>query len=108
VGTAGLFLSQGSRKAPFASRGVLCKTPSPVEVSGCLAGILGESRDSGRRLGLDALAVLDGVKEELLGIIVTWSSDSRSGLIMGDFVSGFVLRHEGRGAGKMDPPRGVT
>ena len=30
--------------------------------------------------------------------------DSRSGLIMGDFVSGRISRHEGPGAAKIDPP----
>src|SRR5712692_10409180 len=32
--------------------------------------------------------------------------DSRSGLILGDFVSSRISRHEGRGAGKIDPPGG--
>ncbi len=34
------------------------------------------------------------------------ASDSRSGLIMGDFVSGRVSDHEGRGAGKSTTPGG--
>jgi hypothetical protein len=34
---------------------------------------------------LDALAVLRGVKKDLLGTLGTGASDSRSGLIMSDF-----------------------
>jgi len=30
--------------------------------------------------------------------------DSKTGLKTGDFVSGFALRHEERGAAKIDPP----
>jgi hypothetical protein len=41
----------------LASRGVLCKTPPPAQVSRYLAGIPGESWDSGLGLGLDALAI---------------------------------------------------
>ena len=40
--------------------------PPSVEVSRCLVMIMGESRDSGLGLGLDALAVLCGVKKGLL------------------------------------------
>ena len=40
--------------------------PLSVEVSRCLAGFLGESWGSGLGLGLDALAVLRSVKNDLL------------------------------------------
>jgi hypothetical protein len=43
--------------------------PPPAEVSRCQALIPGESRDSGLSPGLDALAVLRGVKKDLLGIL---------------------------------------
>jgi len=38
----------------------------------------------------------------------TERSDSRSGLIMGDFASGRSSGHEGWGGGKRGPPGGVT
>ena len=79
--------------------------PPFAEVSRCLAMIMGESRDSGLDLGLDALAVLRGVKKGLPCILGTEATDPRSGLIMGDF-SPVLFRYEGRGAGKNRPPGG--
>ena len=80
--------------------------PPFAEVSRCLAMIMGESRDSGLDLGLDALAVLRGVKKGRSGQNRSGAPDSRTGLIIGDFMYGFVSRHEGRGAGKTDPSGG--
>ena len=40
-------------KTTLASRGVLCKTPSPQVAISCLAGFLGEMIDSGCNTGLD-------------------------------------------------------
>jgi hypothetical protein len=74
-----------------------------------VAVILGESWDSGLGLGLDAganLAVLSPGQEGSPGQSRGGAPDSRSGLIMGDFAAGRILDHEGRGAGKLDPPWG--
>ncbi len=65
------------------------RPPGSGEVICCLAWILGESRDSGVRLGLDARAD-DGISSGASRTVSGKSRDplpfSRSGLIMGDFV----------------------
>jgi hypothetical protein len=91
------------------TRGSVAKTPYFPETISCLAGIPGESWDSGRGLGLDArsnLAVLSPCQEGSHGLFGDRGPDSRSGLIIGDFTSGRVSGHEGWGAGKTDPPPG--
>jgi len=65
--------------------------------------ILGESQDSRLNPGLDhkaKLAILSAKSERFQGESLEGVLESRSGLIMGDFVSGRISRHEGRGAGK--------
>ena len=65
------------------------RPPRSGEVICCLAWFLGESRDSGFRLGLDAGAV-NGISSGASRTVGGRSRDplpfSRSGLIMGDFL----------------------
>ncbi len=76
------------------------RPPSP-EVICCLAGFLGESRDSGLGLGLDAMAdnvISSGASRTIRGKSMDPLPFSRSGLITGDFQrhrvpQGPVLRH---------------
>jgi hypothetical protein len=72
----------------LASRGRVAKAPYPGEVIFCLAWILGESRDSGLRLGLDAkakLAIISAKPERFSGKSLDGVPGSRSGPIIGDF-----------------------
>ena len=65
--------------------------------------ILGESHDSGYNPGLDALAITS--RQEGFAMHFGYEApDSKTGLIMGDFLFGRILDHEGRGAGKKEPP----
>jgi len=69
---------------------MFCAIPPPLsdERTCCLAGFLGESRDSGRGTGLDArakVAVLSPCYERSLGQCRVGVPDSISGLIMGEF-----------------------
>src|SRR5207249_10041904 len=72
--------------------------------------IPGESRDSRLVPGLNAranLAVLSPCQEGMpRGQNGGGAPDSRTGLIIGDFMCGFVSRHEGRGAEKRTPSGG--
>ena len=64
------------------------RPPGSGEVICCLAGFLGESRDSGLRLGLDAWAdngISSGASRTVRGKSRDPLPFSRSGLIMGDF-----------------------
>ena len=64
------------------------RPPRSGEVICCLAGFLGESHDSGFRLGLDARAdngVSSGASRTVSGKSSTPLPFSRSGLIIGDF-----------------------
>src|SRR5438309_6634663 len=64
------------------------RPPGSGEVICCLAGFLGESRDSGLRLGLDAWAdngISSGASRTIRGKSRDPLPFSRSGLIMGDF-----------------------
>src|SRR2546425_11308033 len=74
------------------------RPPRSGEVICCPAWILGESRDSGFRLGLDARAdnrISSGASRTIRGKSRDPLPFSRSGLIMGDFVTQ-VLRRIGR------------
>ena len=67
----------------------LANTPFFVEVTRCLALILGESLYSQRTPGLDRkpkLAILSAKPERFSGESLEGVLESRSGLIMGDFV----------------------
>jgi len=92
------------RLASLASRGVLCKTP-PFQRGFSLTG-----RVSGRvsrfwaRSGLGCPSGFMRRQEGFAMQLSDRAPDSRSGLIMGDFVSGRISRHEGPGAAKIDPP----
>src|SRR5438132_14314433 len=84
------------------------RPPRSGEVICCLAGFLGESRDSGLKLGLDARAdngISSGASRTVRGKSRDPLPFSRSGLKMGDFLSR-VSGHEGRGAGKSTTPGG--
>jgi hypothetical protein len=86
----------------------LANTPFFLEATRCLAGILGESQDSRLNPGLDRkakLAIISAKPERFEGESLEGVLESRSGLIMGDFVSGRISRHEGRGAGKSTTPK---
>ena len=64
------------------------RPPRSGEVICCLAGIMGKSRDSGFRLGLDARAdngISSGASRTVGGKSGDPLSFSRSGLILGDF-----------------------
>ncbi len=83
----GDFVNQSAPNHSCVARSSRLDPPSP-EVICCLAGIPGESRDSGLRLGLDGRAE----SREILACSRTnygrnfrHVSESRSGLIMGDF-----------------------
>jgi hypothetical protein len=72
----------------------LNNTPLFGEVVCCLAGIPGESRDSGHGSGLDAVAksaVLSPCQERFLGQCSEGHPDSRTGLIMGDLELELVI-----------------
>src|SRR6267143_2540212 len=95
--------------ARLVTRGSVAKTPHFLETISYLAPIPGESSGSGRGLGLTVcadLAVLSLRQGGSLGPYWDGAPDSSSGLIMGDFLSGRISGHEGRGAGKTDPPGG--
>jgi hypothetical protein len=67
----------------------LANTPFFGEVTRCLALILGESLHSRRTLGLDReakLAIISAKPERFSGQSSEGVLESRSGLIMGDFV----------------------
>jgi len=85
------------------------RPPRSGEVICCLAWILGESHDSGLRLGLDARAdhgVSSGASRTVRGKSRDPLPFSRSGLKMGDFRSRQISGHEGRGTGKSATPGG--
>ena len=63
----GGFYEPDSSPQPLLRREVESLRPPSGEVSRCLALIPGESRNSGRGLGFDARANLDGVKNDFLG-----------------------------------------
>jgi hypothetical protein len=87
---------------------VSLRPPGSGEVICCLAWILGESRDSGFRLGLDARAdhvISSGASRTIRGKSRDPLPFSISGLKMGDFLSR-LSGHEGRGAEKQPPPGG--
>src|SRR5712692_7515782 len=73
---------------PLLRREALCaRPPPPREVSRCLAGVLGESRDSGLGLGFDArpdLAVLTTRHERFARQSRNGALDSRKELKTGD------------------------
>ena len=82
-----------SAKDLFPGKALLCREaeslrpPRSGEVISCLARILGESRDSGLRLGLDARAdrgISSGASRTIRGKSRTPLPFSRSGLKMGD------------------------
>jgi hypothetical protein len=107
--SGGLVFASLSGFASLVTRGSVAKTPYFLETISCLAPIPGESSGSGRGLGLDAraiLAVLSLCQGGSLGPYWDGAPDSSSGLIIGDFTSGQISGHEGRGAGKTDPPGG--
>ena len=107
-GTIETYFHEGPRE-PLLRREVESLRPPSPEVICCLAVILGESRDSGFRLGLDAWAV-NGISSGASRTVRGKSRDplpfSISGLIMGDFRSRQISGHEGRGRGKSTTPRG--
>ena len=74
------------------------RPPGSREIICCLAGIPGESHDSGFRLDLDARAdngISSGASRTIRGKSRDPLPFSRSGLIIGDFVTQ-VLRRIGR------------
>ena len=65
------------------------RPPRSGEVTHCLARVLGESRDSALRLGLDARAnhgISSGASRTITGKLRDRLPFSRSGPIIGDFV----------------------
>ena len=85
----GDLVNQSVPSTTLSSRGRVAKTPRSGEVLCCLAGFLGESRDSGFRLGLDARAdngISSGASRTVRGKSRDPLPFSRSGLIMGDFL----------------------
>jgi hypothetical protein len=98
-----------SQLSSYAARGSVAKTPYFPETISCLASVPGESWDSGRGLGSDAranLGTLPPCQEGSRGQDRGGATDSRIGLIIGDFTLMRSRGHEGRGAGKTDPPGG--
>jgi len=97
-----------SRFASLVARGSVAKTPYFPKTISCPAAIIGETGDSGLSLGLGEMAKLRGLSrfyERFVGQSGGELTDSRLGLIIGDFM-GLILGHEGRGAGKKTTPGG--
>ena len=86
----------------------LANTPFFLEATRCLVGILGESQDSRLNPGSDReakLAIISAKHERSSEESLERVPDSRTGLIMGDFV-GCISGHEGWGVGKTATPGG--
>jgi hypothetical protein len=82
------FANQTVPSTTLASRDAIAKTPPFGEEICCLVVILGESRDSGLRLGLDARAEsreIVACSRTNYGRNFRHVSESRSGQRMGDF-----------------------
>jgi hypothetical protein len=107
-GTRETCFHKGPRE-PLLRREVESLRPPSPEVICCLAGVPGESRDSGLGLGLDARAdsgISSGASRTIRGKSRDPLPFSKSGLITGDSGSGQISGHDRRGAGKSATGRG--